>query len=127
MIDPKPSKKVRKAQQIYGLSPARARAALENEKTIDRSTGKLKKQQKKASARAQFGPRGKAAPVIIRSLETGEILPVAPPKKQQRARDRAAAATVAPPEVVTPDSAGDPYADPYADLTDKATWDVRPL
>lgn len=25
------------------------------------------------------------------------------------------------------DSAGDPYADPYADLTDKATWDVRPL
>jgi hypothetical protein len=68
---------------------ARRDAAHDSQKTYNRTRRKLSRQQKSAVMRAKYGPTGKPAPVVVKSLTTGEVRVVV---DQSRVRRRRAAA-----------------------------------
>jgi len=53
---------------------AKKRARQANARTAERAAKKLDAQKRAACTRAKYGPRGKPAPVVIKSLATGEVI-----------------------------------------------------
>lgn len=63
---------------------ARRAARKKNERAIEKSTRKVSKQERQAAKRAKYGPSRMPAPVIVRSLETGEVLEVRDPVRRAK-------------------------------------------
>lgn len=70
-------------QNLKGLGKARKAARKANEKEARKAGKKLYGEAKKQAQRAKYGPSRMPAPLIIRSLETGEVLEIKDPQRKR--------------------------------------------